>query len=82
MTANECMKSPDPCWHHRYYCVHTKPGSEEVYDHSQGTWDEELRGVEGVETFPSSLYEHGMTASQLRKAASERRPLSGAKPCC
>ncbi len=54
------------CWYHRYHVVHTLPGDERVYDHSQGTWNGDLRGRQDVESYPSELYEHGMTASQLR----------------
>jgi len=62
------------CWYHRYNVVHTvKDDNAAVYDHSQGTWDAELRGKK-VKTFPSDLYQHGMTATELEKEAREKRP--------
>ncbi len=70
-TAQECMASSEPCIFHRYGCVHALPGSDRVYDHSQGTWDGDLRGVEYLESFPSRLYEHGMTATELRQKFTE-----------
>jgi len=61
------------CWYHRYDVVHTIEGDDRVYDHSQGTWDLCLRGKE-IETYPSSIYRHGMTADELKKEAREKRP--------
>jgi len=56
------------CPYHRYHCVHTIPGDNRVYDHSQGTWDETLRGRDDVETWPAESFKHGMTADDLRRA--------------
>jgi len=66
------------CWYHRYHIVHTLPGDEMVYDHSQGVWDTDLKGKEGIETYPSYLYKHGMTAMQLREAATSQKVKAGA----
>lgn len=65
-TAKQCIDSHTPCMYHRYHVVHVKPDSEEVYDHSQSTWDTKLRGIDGIESIPSFLFEHEMTASELR----------------
>ncbi|RPI71179.1 MAG: hypothetical protein EHM45_23960 [Desulfobacteraceae bacterium] len=56
------------CWFHRYHIVHI--WREQIYDHSQGTWNGVLKlaNEENIESYPSHLYEHGMTASELRKA--------------
>ena len=59
------------CPYHRYHCVHCLPGSNKVFDHSQGTWDSDLRGKEGIQTYPIRFYRHGMTADELRKAYEE-----------
>jgi len=56
------------CWYHRYHVVHCIPESEKVFDHSQGTWDDKLRSQPEIETYPSELYQHEMTASELREA--------------
>jgi hypothetical protein len=61
------------CWYHRYHCVHVIEGDNRVYDHSQGTWNSTLRYVEPemVKTFPSELYDHGMSAQELIAKAKE-----------
>ena len=65
------------CGHHLYpavYCIRPE-GDEEpdqrVYDASQTTFDENLRGIEPerIESYPSWLYEPGMTATELRGRA-------------
>lgn len=67
----DAMNRECECWHHRYGIVHCLPGDERVYDHSQGTWDATLRGREDVESYPSVIYRHGMTATELRREAAD-----------
>jgi len=57
------------CWYHRYHVVHMV--GNEIYDHSQGTWDTCLKNAKEIETYPSHLYRHGMSAAELRAAARE-----------
>lgn len=56
------------CAYHRFDVVHIVEGSEEVYDHSQDTWDKHLRSVDAkkIRTFPSCLWRHGASATELR----------------
>ncbi|MCU0912969.1 MAG: hypothetical protein MUC88_00225 [Planctomycetes bacterium] len=72
------------CVFHRYDVVHALQDEQEVFDHSQGTWDSVLapahrQGVV-VESFPSADYEHGDTADDLRfKLARARAPRMSGK---
>lgn len=56
------------CAYHRYDVVHIVEGSEEVYDHSQDTWDKHLRAVDKqkIHTYPSIFWRHGASATELR----------------
>ena len=53
------------CWFHRYHCFHLCVRCNEVFDHSQGSWDKhKLHG--DLLTLPIEYYQHGITADQFR----------------
>lgn len=69
---NKAPEKSDPCncSFHRYHIVHV--ARSRVRDHSQMTWDHFKNvGIKPseVESYPSKIYTHGMTASQLWRAA-------------
>jgi hypothetical protein len=61
--ASQCA-----CEYHRYDVVHTVDGSEDVFDHSQATWDKHLRTAkpESIRGWSSAFYRHGMMSTELR----------------
>jgi len=61
-------KPPCTCPFHKYDVVHTVAGEEAVYDHSPETWTAALSRVNPslLRVYPSSLYVHGMTATELQ----------------
>ena len=56
------------CWIHRYHVCHVIVGDNQVYDHSQGTWNSKLKTIEPnrLIDFPTTFYVDGMTAKDMR----------------
>ncbi|OGW44473.1 MAG: hypothetical protein A2Y66_01900 [Nitrospirae bacterium RBG_13_41_22] len=59
------------CYYHRYHCVHVIDGDDRVFNHSQATWEETLKGQVNIKTYSSDFYVHGMTAKELINKAEE-----------